>query len=146
MVNAREIIRYNLDTGNSENMLDDAQHAPQVVSADADARVLYWANFTSSRYEIMKTTYNKETSYLNIYYAQPVALAQDLLHLYVLDRSRNVVDKYKKTTLEKVLNISVTDGTEEIIIIYGMNLYSCSPHKIPDVLFIPVPRDVYITT
>ena len=120
MVGTINIIRYNLDSGNSEKMLDDSQqHSPLVVSADGDARVFYWVNFVSGRYEIMKTTYNNETSSLNISYTQTPALAQDLLHLYVLNKSRNAVDKYKKTTLEKVQSIAVTAGTEEIIVIYG---------------------------
>ena len=123
VVGTINIIRYNLDSGNREEMLDDAQqYSPLVVSADGGARVFYWVNFASSRYEIMRTTYNKETSSLNINYTQPVAIAQDILHLYVLARSRNTVDKYKEKTFEKVPAIAETERKEEIIILYGKKL------------------------
>ena len=102
---------------------------PQYVSADKDNALAYWVGFDSakSKYKLMKTYYSGTTMDLNISYPSEIKISQDMFHLYVLDVSNNRIDKYEKSSLVKVENITVSSGAKEIITGFGE---SSSKHSI----------------
>ena len=119
IVQSNNIERYNLETSILDEMLESGRF-PQDVSADTVATAIYWVNYNDSHHVVMKTSYMKETTSLNIVFTSELSITQDILYIYVLVRDINTIHKYKKTTLEKVDSIPVSTGTREIIIVYGM--------------------------
>ena len=93
----------------------------QALSMDQDNKVVYWDNFgTSEKHNLMRTYWETEqTQALNISYDGEISLAQDHMHLYVLDKDNYQIDKYNKRTLDKVDVFNTNEGPREIIIAFG---------------------------
>ncbi len=96
--------------------------SPQALSVDQDNKVVYWDNFGISpdKHNLTRSYWETEqTQALNISYDGEIDLAQDYMHLYVLDKDNNRIDKYNKRTLDKVDVFNTNDGPREIIIAFG---------------------------
>ena len=115
---SKNIFLYNLVTKALEEMSDD-DIAPQVVSADHVAKVIYWVNFEDGRYVIMETTYNKQTQSLGIGFTSELSITQDMLYLYVLVLDISMVYKYKKSTWEREDSFNVSSSIEQILAVFG---------------------------
>ena len=92
----------------------------QSLSVDEN-NVIYWVNYDPIQdcHFVMRTLPNEQTVELNISYSGEIDLTSDLLHFYVLDNENNVIDRYLKTSLEKLGNITYTSPIHDIIIAYG---------------------------
>lgn len=112
------IVRYNpVDQSTKEFNYDGSA---QSLSLDEN-NVIYWVNYDSNqdRHFVMRTLPNEQTVELNISYSGEIDLTSDFLHFYVLDNANNVIDRYLKTSLEKLANITYTSPIHDIIIAYG---------------------------
>ena len=114
--------RINVETRTYSTLYNDAKF-PQYVSVDEYNDVVYWVNFDEgdNRLKLFKTYYSGITSELNISYPQntEVRITQDMLHLYLLDGNNNRIDKYLKSSLEKVNSIETLSGANGIIAAFG---------------------------
>ena len=63
---------------------------------------------------------------LNITYSGEIEVTSDMFNLYVLDKENDRIDKYLKTSLEKLGNITHDGELMELVIGYGESreLYS----------------------
>ena len=112
------IIRYNPRDGSllSFSQLGSAQS----LSFDQFVNVVYWVNFIGgSSHKVMKTMLTGDTVDLNITYPGEIIVTSDMFNLYVLDKENNRTDKYSKTSLEKLGNITRDDDIMELITGYG---------------------------
>ena len=67
----------------------------------------------------MKTLLDGNTVNLNITYSGKIEVTSDVFNFYVLNNDNNVIDKYSKTSLEKLGNITNDFEISELIIGYG---------------------------
>ncbi len=89
---------------------------------DQDDKVVYWDNFNISteKHNLMRTSWQTEqTQALNISYDGEISLAQGYVHLNVLDKDNNRIDKYNKRTWEKVDVSNTNDGPQKLIVAFG---------------------------
>ena len=95
----------------------DAGKFPQFVSADGGNAVVYWVDYDTSenQHKLMKTYYSGRTVDLNISYPGEIKITQDVLHVYVLDVDNDRIDKYKKSSMEKIESFATLAGAKEII-------------------------------
>ena len=114
------IVRLNVKTQDVDTLLQSA-NAAQTLSVDEYNNVVYWVDFNSGQntHAIMKTYYSGSTMNLNISYPGEIAITQDLLYLYVVDIDNDRIDKYKKSSLEKMKSFPVSSGTKQIITVFG---------------------------
>ena len=93
----------------------------QVLSVDEDNEVVYWDNFDDSTgtHNLMKSYYTGQTQALNISYDGEIDLAQDFMHLYVLDKENNRIDKYNKRTWNKTDVLYTKDEPTRLIVAFG---------------------------
>lgn len=114
------ILRYNVKT-RALDVLKRRGNYPQDASVDADNQMVYWVNFDpfSSNHNIMRTSYANETTDLNITYSGTIEIAQDERNLYVLDVSNETMDRYNKSTWEKLGSINLPNGTRGIEVSFG---------------------------
>ena len=93
----------------------------QDLSVDQDNEVVYWANFGSSAEtrNLMRSYYTGQTEALNISYDGEIDLAQGYMHLYVLDKENNRIDKYNKETWKKIDTFYTEDEPKELLIAFG---------------------------
>ena len=91
----------------------------QVLSVDEDNEVVYWDNFDESTHNLMKSYYTGQTDTLNISYDGEIDLAQDYMHLYVLDKENKRIDKYNKETWEKIDILYTRDEPKRLVIAFG---------------------------
>jgi hypothetical protein len=66
-----------------------------------------------------------QTKPLNISYDGDIDLAQDYMHLYVLDKDNDRIDKYHKRTWRKVDVLYTNDGPVNLIVAFGMCQHLC---------------------
>ena len=92
---------------------------PQSVSVDEDNALVYWVDYDANKYKLMKTYYSGTTMDLNISYPGEIKISQDLFHFYVLDTNNNRIDKYMKSSMVKIDDITVSAGAKEIITGFG---------------------------
>jgi hypothetical protein len=68
----------------------------------------------------MRTSWQTEqTQALNISYDGEISLAQGYMHLYVLDKDNNTIDKYNKRTWERVDVSNTNDAPQKLIVAFG---------------------------
>ena len=93
----------------------------QTLSVDEYNKAVYWANYVQvdDEHRVMLTYYSGTTMDLNISYAKEIKIAQDLFNLYVLDIDNARIDKYKKTSLEKIGNITTLGEGKDLIMGFG---------------------------
>ena len=93
----------------------------QSIAVDDHNNDIYWVNYNGDAnvYEVLRTSYNGETMHLNITYSGGIVVANDIFNLYVLDRDSMRIDKYLKTSLERLENITISDVIADIVIGYG---------------------------
>ena len=96
--------------------------AAQSISFDEYDNVVYWANFIDNNYKVMKTLLDGNTVNLNITYSGKIEVTSDVFSFYVLDNDNSVIDKYSKTSLEKLGNITNDFEISELIIGYGESI------------------------
>lgn len=113
----RPIIYYNPEGGTVDGFSYDG--AAQSISFDEFDNVVYWANFIDNNYRVMKTLLDGNTVDLNITYSGKIEVASDVFNLYVLDNDNNLIDKYSKTSLENLGNITNDFEISELTIAYG---------------------------
>lgn len=115
-----DIIQFNVKTMVIRT-LDNSRRFPQHVSVDEDNGLVYWVNYDNDKevYQLIKTSYSGITMDLNISYPGEIKIAQDMSYLYVLDTDNNRIDKYMKSSMVKVKNITVSAGAKEIITGFG---------------------------
>ena len=77
----------------------------------------------------MKTTLTGTTVDLNITYSGEIEVTSDMLNFYVLDKDNDRIDKYLKTSLEKLGNITHAFSIMELIVGYGECQNSCLYHN-----------------
>jgi hypothetical protein len=82
---------------------------------------VYWDNFivSTGKYNLTRSSYTGQTVPLNISYDAEIDLAQDYMHLYVLDKENNRIDKYSKRTWEKINYFNINDGSRRLIVAFG---------------------------
>ena len=114
------IVRFNVNTQHVDTLLESA-NAAQTLSVDEYNNAVYWVDFNSGQntHALMKTYYSGSTMNLNISYRGEIAITQDLLYLYVMDKDNDRIDKYKKTSLEKMKSFPVPADTKQIITVFG---------------------------
>ncbi|CAB4012521.1 fibropellin-1-like isoform X1, partial [Paramuricea clavata] len=93
----------------------------QALSVDQDNEVVYWVNFVVStdKHYLMRSSYTGETVPLNVSYDGEIDLAQDYMHLYVLDKENDRIDKYNKRTWVEINVFNINDGPQRLIIAFG---------------------------
>ena len=93
----------------------------QSITFDQFDNVVYWASFTviDDSHKVMKTTLTGNTVDLNIMYSGQIEVTSDMFNIYVLDKANDRIDKYSKTSLEKLGNITLDFDIMELIIGYG---------------------------
>ena len=99
----------------------------QALSVDQDYKAVYWSNFDDSTdtHNLMRTYWETDqTKPLNISYDGEVDLAQDYMHLYVLDKDNNRIDKFNKRTWTKVDVLSTINGPVNLIVAFGRYLHA----------------------
>lgn len=113
------IVRYNPadDSVLQFNIVGSAQS----LSVDEFNNVIYWAGYDVDQdsYVLQRTLLNQETFPLNITYSGTIKITSDEFNLYVLDQANDRIDKYRKTTLSLVANISSPTDIEDLTIAYG---------------------------
>ena len=67
----------------------------------------------------MKTMLTGDTVDLNITYSGEIEVTTDMFNLYVLDKENDRIDKYSKTSLEILENITRDVDIMELITGYG---------------------------
>ena len=67
----------------------------------------------------MKTMLTGDTVDLNITYSGEIEVTTDMFNLYVLDKENDRIDKYSKTPLEKLGNITRDVDIMQLITGYG---------------------------
>ena len=120
------IRRYNPRDGTSLSFTYTG--AAQSISFDQFDNVVYWVNFIENSHRVMKTTLTGTTVDLNITYSGEIEVTSDMLNFYVLDKDNDRIDKYLKTSLEKLGNITHAFNTMELIVGYGECQNSCVCH------------------
>jgi hypothetical protein len=82
---------------------------------------VYWDNFivSTGKYNLTRSSYAGLTVPLNISYDAEIDLAQDYMHLYVLDKENNRIDKYNKRTWVKINYFNINDGSRRLIVAFG---------------------------
>ena len=111
------IRRYNPRDGTSLSFTYAG--AAQSISFDQFDNVVYWVNFIENSHRVMKTTLTGTTIDLNITYSGEIEVTSDMLNFYVLDKDNDRIDKYLKTSLEKLGNITHAFNIMELIVGYG---------------------------
>ena len=91
----------------------------QSLSFDQFDNVVYWANFIDDSHKVMRTMLTGDTVDLNITYSGEIEVTTDMFNLYVLDKENDRIDKYSKTPLEKLGNITRDVDIMELITGYG---------------------------
>ena len=99
----------------------------QALSVDQHNEVVYWVNFgpSAETRNLMRSYYTGQTEALNISYDGEIDLAQDYMHLYVLDKENNKIDKYNKRTWEKTGVFYTKNGPQRLIVAFGEYLHTC---------------------
>ena len=95
------------------------------MSVDQDYNVVYWDNFDANtdKHNLTRTSWEtQETEALDVSYDGEIDLAQDYMHLYVLDKDNNRIDKYNKGTWAMVDSFSTLDEPLKIIVAFGRHL------------------------
>ena len=106
----------------------DFDGSAQALSVDEHYKVVYWSNFDGSpgTHNLMRTFWETgQTKPLNISYDGDIDLAQDYMHLYVLDKDNDRIDKYHKRTWRKVDVLYTNDGPVNLIVAFGMCQHLC---------------------
>lgn len=115
-----DIIRFNVETQSIDTIFDGNNYFPQAISVDKENTVIYWVDFKEpSEERVKKTYYSGTTMDLNISYSDNIKISQDMLHLYVLDTANNRIDKYNKSSLERIESITVSADAKYIVIGFG---------------------------
>ena len=91
----------------------------QSISVDVYNNVIYWANFNGSSHNVMRTRLTGGTQPLGITYFGEIDITSDLFHFYVLDKDNNRIDKYLKSSLEKLGNITHSSVIQDLVIGFG---------------------------
>lgn len=91
----------------------------QSISVDASNNVFYWANYDANakNYKVIRTSYNGESTSLNITYSGEIELTSDVFNFYVYDKRNARIDIYSKRTLERHSNFSI--DLKDFVIGYG---------------------------
>ena len=113
-----DIIRFKVETQVYDTIFDNDTF-PQAISVDKYNTVIYWVDFKDPEEKLMKTYYSGTTMDLNISYSVKIRISQDMFHLYVLDKDNNRIDKYSKSSLEKIESITVSADSKDIVIGFG---------------------------
>ncbi|XP_028406460.1 IgGFc-binding protein-like, partial [Dendronephthya gigantea] len=105
------------------NVLKKVGDFPQDLSVDGDNELAYWVNFDADtgKQKVMSTSYGGHTNDLNITFDSTIEIAHDELYLFVLFVSDVMVYKYKKSTLERMGNITVPIGTKGIDVAFDQD-------------------------
>ena len=111
------IVRYNPSDGTSMNLVTEG--SAQSISVDVYNNVIYWANFNGSSHNVMRTQLTGETKPLGITYPGRIEITSDLYHFYVLDKYNDRIDKYLKSSLEKLGSVSHSSAIEDLVIGFG---------------------------
>ena len=112
------ILRYNSRDGTALSF-NTYTGAAQSISFDQFDNVVYWVNIIENSPRVMKTTLTGITVDLNITYSGQIKVTSDMLNFYVLDKDNGRIDKYLKTSLEKLGNITHEFGIMDLIVGYG---------------------------
>ncbi|CAB4017559.1 extracellular matrix A-like isoform X2, partial [Paramuricea clavata] len=109
-----------LDITSFETQRINFDGSAQALSFDQDNEVVYWVNFVVSteKYNLTRSSYTGQTVALNISYDGEIDLAQDYMHLYVLDKENNRIDKYNKRTWVKINVFNINDGPQRLIVAF----------------------------
>jgi hypothetical protein len=92
----------------------------QAITVDDHNNYIYWVNYVGGAvYEVMRTSYSGETVKLNITYSGTIDVTNDVFNLYVLDKGSMRIDKYLKTSLERLENVTISDTIADLVIGYG---------------------------
>ena len=91
----------------------------QSISFDQFDNVVYWTNFIDNTHKVMKTMLTGSTVDLNITYSGEIEVTSDMFNFYVLDKDNDRIDKYSKTSLEKLGNITHDVDIMQLINGYG---------------------------
>ena len=112
------IVRLDITSFETQGINFDG--SAQALSVDQDNEVVYWVDFVDStdKHYLMRSSYTGQTVPLNISYDGEIDLAQDYMHLYVLDKENNRIDKYNKRIWVKI-NVFNIDGPQRLIVAFG---------------------------
>ena len=93
----------------------------QSISFDQFDNAVYWTNFVvlENSHKVMKTMFDGTTVDLNITYSGGIEVTSDMFNFYVLDKENARIDKYLKTSLEKLGNFTYDGELMELVIGYG---------------------------
>ena len=91
----------------------------QAISVDQHYQLVYWVNFASNKHNLMRSYYTGKTQPLNISYDGEIDLAQDHMHLYVLDKENNRIYKYDKATWNLTDDFTTKDEAKQLIVAFG---------------------------
>jgi hypothetical protein len=128
------IIRYNPSDESVVQFNYNGSAAAQSISVDEHSNCIYWASYRSNtgEYEVFKTSYQGDTTQLNIVYPEMIKVETDELNLYVLDVSSMRIDIYLKSSLTRTRNITLDVAIQDLVIGYGESvnvlfnvLYKC---------------------